>query len=536
MDQAEVDMERPIALSLLDDLSMIDHESRHRAGFVRQWQPRSYPLDDADFRRTTPAGESTKNAAVSDSKSEPHPKNIAATLRRILQLAPEFLIQKDSPLQWPFSLFEYQQAGVERLISADHLLLGDEMGLGKTIQVIAALRILIHRREAQKALIVAPAGIIDQWMRALHLWAPELRCIAVVGGASERASRWDIPTHIKLVSYESLRSDLHHAAGPWDVAILDEGQKIKNAETDASQACKSLRRTRSWVMTGTPLENSLEDLESILGFVLNRRKRLESSEQARQILGAVQLRRRKRDVLADLPPKIITEVPLRLTTAQLAAYDRARHEGIVKLKEQREITITHVLALLMRLKQICNFDPETGSSVKLNDLRERLDEIVLSGNKSLVFSQFTDGNAGVERIAHGLKHLEPLVYTGDLDQDQRDSVIRRFEKEGDRAVLILSLKAGGTGLNLQSASYVIHFDRWWNPATEAQAEDRAHRMGQKSAVSVYRYLVIDTIEQRIDDLIQQKRELFDSVIDGTALEGHQAFTTAELLRVLDADI
>jgi SNF2 family DNA or RNA helicase len=285
-------------------------------------------------------------------------------------------------------------------------------------------------------------------------------------------------------------------------------------------------------MTGTPLENRITDLESILYFVLDRPAKIDSIDRAMSILALTQVRRRKRDVLPDLPPKIVTELPIDLSRQQRESYDLAEREGIVRLTERNEISIPHVLSLITRLKQICNFDPATGASAKLDDLVERLEEIAENGNKALVFTQFAGNDAGAERIAAGMAHLLPLVYTGRLDERERAAVLRRFDEDDTRPVLVLSLKAGGVGLNLQRASYVFHFDRWWNPAAEAQAEDRAHRIGQPGSVNVYRYVVKNSIEERIDRLIREKQELFQSVIDGAENSVLAHLTKADLVRLL----
>jgi SNF2 family DNA or RNA helicase len=180
----------------------------------------------------------------------------------------------------------------------------------------------------------------------------------------------------------------------------------------------------------------------------------------------------------------------------------------------RDIRITHVLELILRLKQICNFCPETGASAKLEDLRERLERATASGEKALVFSQFVDESFGARRIAAALRQHKPLLLTGDIDPSERAAIVAAFERDPARRVMVLSLRAGGIGLNLTVASQVFHFDRWWNPAVEAQAEDRAHRIGQERPVHVAAYLSENTVEERIDEILHDKQALFADVIDG----------------------
>ena len=184
--------------------------------------------------------------------------------------------------------------------------------------------------------------------------------------------------------------------------------------------------------------------------------------------------------------------------------------------------------MITRLKQICNFAPAEDQSAKMDDLRDRLTTLVAEGHKAIVYSQFIDERYGVSRIARLLADFRPLAYTGQLDSQEKELVVERFKTDPGRSVLVLSLRAGGLGLNLQEASYVFHFDRWWNPAVENQAEDRAHRLGQSCPVNVYRYVCINTIEERIVTILEQKRQLFDDIIDDVSLNLASRLTEKEL--------
>ena len=443
---------------------------------------------------------------------------------------------------WFDRLFPFQVEGTNALIARDAVLLADDMGLGKTIQAIAALRALKACGQLESALVVVPAGLIAQWRAQFYEWAPELVFSTVRGPQSDRSWQWRTRADVYIVSYETLRSDFSlnpHApvARTWSAVILDEAQRIKNRDSEAARVCKQLNRSRSWALTGTPLENRLDDTASILEFVqssVSEASANPSADDIRGALTAVQVRRRKADVLPQLPPKMSITVPLELSPAQRHAYDRAEREGVMELRNLgAKVTITHVFELILRLKQICNFCPETGASAKLDDLRERLESIAAGGNRALVFSQFVGAPFGVNHLADMLSEFDPLQYHGGMDQHEREATITRFKRDAHHSALILSLKAGGTGLNLQEASYVFHFDRWWNPATGRQAEDRSHRMGQQNSVTVYSYICADTIEQRIEQILREKQQLFDEVIDGGLDSAPRVLTAADAFALFD---
>ena len=286
-------------------------------------------------------------------------------------------------------------------------------------------------------------------------------------------------------------------------------------------------------MTGTPLENTLDDLASIIEFV----DHVEGMTPLRPVAGAellarhaqLQLRRRKSDVLTELPPKRVIDVTIPLMARQQGAYTRAESEGIVELKAKGEtIQVQHILELITRLKQICNIDPVSGESAKLEDVRERLRVLGEEGHRALLFSQYTDDTFGVAAIARELAEFRPLTYSGDLTSGRRDQVIHEFKTDSLHQILILSLRAGGVGLNLQEASYVFHIDRWWNPAVERQAEDRSHRMGQTFPVTVFKYTCEGTIEEKIQAILATKQQLFDEIVDDVSLDVAARLTSDEL--------
>ncbi len=422
-------------------------------------------------------------------------------------------------LPWPSRFFSYQKDGIERLLLGRSVLLADEMGLGKTIQAIAALRILAARHEVERALIVCPVGLVAQWRRQIRIWAPDLAIATAVGSRDQRMAAWRADAALTLANFESVHADLGARSAVrrrWDVVVVDEAQRIKNPRSDVAVALKSLERRRSWALTGTPLENRLDDLISLLDFTApGEFDRRAMGVGFRGLMDRVQLRRRRAEVLDDLPPKFASVIGLDLTATQRAAYRKAEEEGTVWLRSLgRELRISHVLELILRLKQICNFCPETGRSTKLADLRQRLDEFRASDAKALIFSQFVEEPFGVLQLAKELQNFRPLVIAGGMDQPSRAAAFDSFERDPSRRVMILSLRAGGTGLNLTSACRVVHFDRWWNPAVETQAEDRVHRIGQTRPVQAFAYLCADTVEERIAEILDEKRRLFSDLIDG----------------------
>ncbi len=434
-------------------------------------------------------------------------------------------VGSDLQLDWYGDLMPFQREGVRALLREKKLLLADDMGLGKTVQVIAALRILRAQRRIRSSLVIAPASVLDQWRREIERWAPELTAIIIRGAASDRAWQWKARSDIILVSYDTLRSDfrVHRVRRDmWDVVVADEAQRIKN-RNDTSKRVKRLRRRRSWALTGTPLENNEEELASIMEFVdhseIGPPRRYQPNEALRERHRELQLRRKKNDVLPDLPPKQVTKISIELTRSQRRSYTKAEQDGIVFLKSLgAEVRIRHVLELITRLKQICNADPETGESSKLDNIGERIERLTAQGHRALVFSQYTSKSYGVLAAAAHLRDFDPLTFTGETPEPERAAIIDRFKTREEHKVLVLSLRAGGVGLNLQEASYVFHLDRWWNPAVERQAEDRSHRMGQTVKVNAIKYTCQGTIEERIDRILERKQVLFEQLIDDVSLD------------------
>lgn len=415
----------------------------------------------------------------------------------------------------PFPPFPYQLEGVAFLMPRHSALLADEMGLGKTMQTILALRLMLQAGLVRQALLVCPKPLVFNWCRELRLWAEDLPFEVIGGSLATRRTAWCVSsTPLKIVNYEILTRDadiIDDDALRFDLVILDEAQRIKNRESKTAQAARALRRNRSWALTGTPIENRPEDLINLFAFLDPGRIPAETPPTDLPSLTAdCVLRRVKEQVMTDMPAKIVQDVVLELTPAQREAYDRAETDGVVHLNELGEtISVQHVFELVMRLKQICNFDPLTGESAKLERLQADMAEIASSGRKAIVFSQWVEP---LERLAKVLRPFGPLQYHGKIPGGQRPRILDQFKSDRRSHVLLMSYGTGSVGLNLQFANYVFLFDRWWNPAIEDQAINRAHRIGQKEPVFVKRFVVEATIEERIAQVLQRKRQLFEDLI------------------------
>lgn len=422
-------------------------------------------------------------------------------------------------LRFPFRPFPYQYDGVAFLYPRHQAVLADEMGLGKTMQTIVTMRLLAGQGEIRRILLVCPKPLMTNWQRELDLWAPELPVTVIEGKQSRRTWLWEnAEAGVLLTNYESLVRDAESAARqprPFDLMILDESQRIKNRSSTTNQVVCSIPRRRSWALTGTPIENSIDDLVGIFQFVSPGC--LQPQMKAVAIRHSVRdyvIRRTKEQVLTDLPPKLYRDAELVLTPEQRTSYELAENEGIVRLNQlHSELTIQHVFELVLRLKQICNFDPATGESAKCDRLEADLEECASSGRKALVFSQWV---STLETLRNRLARFNPLEYHGKIPSRHRDSIIERFRNDADCQVLLMSYGAGSVGLNLQFAQYVFLFDRWWNPAVEDQAINRAHRIGAAGPVTVTRFLTTATIEERINSVLEEKRELFNTVFDHSA--------------------
>lgn len=401
-------------------------------------------------------------------------------------------------------LRDYQRVGVEFLSSRSGALLADQMGLGKTVQSLIALRVVRRRTPGARSLIVAPAALQRNWEEEAARWAPELACRRALGGQDDRRAAYMLPFPIVLASYEQVRADrdILMRLPPFETVLLDEAQRIKNASATTSLACRLIPRRRSWAMTGTPVENSPDDLASIFAFVnpglVIRGLR---PREVHELIEPHFLRRMKTEVLEEMPPIEVQDLILELGQAQRTAYTEVEW-----CRDGAEDDMSSIFAQITHLKQLCNFDPDTGDSAKLDALRLILDNAEADEEKVLVFSQYVET---IEWLHRRLADERVTVFHGRQTEDVKQASLDVFRGSEGFRVLLVSLKAGGVGLNLNEASIVVLFDRWWNPAVESQAIERAHRFGREAPLLVYRFLVSDSIEERIDELLRRKGLLFD---------------------------
>jgi SNF2 family DNA or RNA helicase len=453
----------------------------------------------------------------------------------LLQPPLELLVGSEQ-LSFPFDPFPYQLDGIAFLFPRYAAVLADEMGLGKTMQAISTIRLLLCSGEVRNVLLICPKPLVSNWLREFSVWAPEIPVASIEGNSPTRQWQWTSPDiAVKIANYELLMRDRDAVLDSdqhFDLVVLDEAQRIKNQKNTTSTIVREISRTRSWALTGTPVENSPEDLVGIFEFLSPGY--LKADMPMASIAKATRdhmLRRTKDMVLDDMPPKLYRDADLDLTPEQRATYEKAESEGVVQLEKlDEQLTIQHVFELVLRLKQICNFDPATGSSAKLERLVADMEEVAASGQKAILFSQWVNS---IDQMRPALERFGTLEYHGRIPHKQREGVIAQFKQDPSKHIILMSYGAGSVGLNLQFCRYVFLFDRWWNPAIEDQAINRAHRIGAAGSVTVTRMLMAGTIEQRIAAVLDQKREMFDELFNDAKMPGSVGLSREEIFGLFD---
>ena len=492
--------------------------------------------------------------------------------------SPDGLAKVDPGEALQATLRPYQETGLRWLYFLTRLGLGaclaDDMGLGKTIQVLALLQTFNEQPKgsAQKtpSLLVAPASLLANWAIEAARFTPRLKIVIAhpsFQAADEMGAMSDErlgDTDLVVTSYATLLRQSWIGQTSWRLVVLDEAQAIKNPNAKQTRAVKSLRAKARLVLTGTPIENNLRDLWSIFDFVnpgllgsakafAEFAKTLASQPHIsyaplRRLVQPYILRRLKTDksIIADLPDKTEVKAFCHLTRKQAALYQAAVAELEENLKQSGDGIARRglVLSSLMRLKQICNHpsqwlgdgDYDENDSGKFERLREIGETIASRQEKLLVFTQFKEIIPSLERLLTAAFGRPGLVLHGETPIAKRRDLVNAFQEDERTPFFVLSIKAGGSGLNLTSASHVVHFDRWWNPAVENQATDRAYRVGQKRNVLVHKFVCRGTIEAKIDLLIESKRQLADDFLAAGAEINLTEMGDRELLRLVALDL
>jgi hypothetical protein len=476
---------------------------------------------------------------------EPGLRSVLAELAQEVEVGPP-------PAALSATLRAYQARGVAWLVHRTRLglgaLLADDMGLGKTVQLIALLCGLVERMpDSGPTLLVCPASLVGHWERELGRFAPSLRVLRHHGasrqkGAAELRAQAG-PHDVLVTTYGLVRRDAAMLAEVgWGTIVCDEAQNVKNPSAAQARAVRGLPAQRRVALTGTPVENRLTELWSLMEFLnpgllgplerfrreialpIERERDARAARWLRAATAPFLLRRLKSDptLLPELPEKQVNKVWCALSDEQALLYKAAVDRSLSTLAGVAGIERQgRVLKLLTDLKQICNHPAHFlgddsalgGRSGKLERAAEILEELVDAGDRALVFTQYVEmGNRLVTYLGQRLGREVPLFHGG-LPLAERDAIVRAFQEDpSGPPVLVLSLRAGGTGLNLTKASHVLHFDRWWNPAVEDQATDRAHRIGQVRRLQVHQLVCLGTLEERIDRLLDQKRGLAEAAV------------------------
>lgn len=481
----------------------------------------------------------------------------------------------DPPAGFYGQLRPYQAKGVSWMhFLARHgfgACLADDMGLGKTVQLLAlALHYVasVSRAKRKPMLIVCPASVVYNWQRETQRFAPSLRVMVHHGADRSTGKEFaaEAKAHDLVITTYALatRDSRMLNQVEWSGVVLDEAQNIKNPSTKQARSIKRLKAAFRVALTGTPIENRLTELWSIMDFLnpgylgtlksfkanyatpIERRGDEERAERLRKVVAPFVLRRLKTDpsVIQDLPEKEEIKTYCNLTPEQATLYEAFIQTSLEQVERSRGMQRRGmILSMLTGLKQICNHPVNflkdksslMGRSGKLTRLLEMLDEVVSAGDSALVFTQFVEMGELLEASLKDALDCDVLFLHGRVPARKRAEMVQRFQsQDGQPSVFILSLRAGGTGLNLTNASRVFHYDRWWNPAVEDQATDRAFRIGQTRNVQVYKFICRGTLEERIDAMIEEKKALADNII-GSGEDWITELTTDELRRLIALD-
>ncbi len=472
------------------------------------------------------------------------------------------------PKSFHATLRPYQKSGYTWLNYMDKLgfgaCLADDMGLGKTVQVLAYLEKLRKSKKKAQALLVIPASLLGNWQKEAEKFSPEMDVLLLHGKTAPNLTKifQEQKSFLTITTYGMAARIKELQDVEWDCVVLDEAQAIKNPGTKQTREIKKLKSRMRIIMTGTPIENDLTNLWSLFDFL--NKGLLGGSEEFREyckeleehpegymklktMVSPFMLRRVKTDknIISDLPEKLETVDYVTLTKKQIVLYRKVVADMERLIRETDGIKRSGiVLTTIMKLKQICNHpDQYLGQSAyaekesgKLQLLKELCETIFEKRERVLVFTQFKEITEYLADFLNGIFHTKGYVLHGGTPVAKRGKIVEEFQGESYVPFLVVSVKAGGTGLNLTKANHVIHFDRWWNPAVENQATDRAFRIGQKKNVMVHKLVCEGTIEEKIDAMINSKKELAENVIGSGGEKWITEMSNEELMSMLRLDI
>ena len=404
-------------------------------------------------------------------------------------------------------LLPFQEYGVDWLVSQDRAILADDMGLGKTFQALAAISKLILEGEIARTLIICPRSLVFTWYAEIKKWTPYLSATAVIPSGNAAESVWKSRTgkaQIIITSYEQLRTNSNFMKEQAQLVICDEAHKLRNRSSNLSQSFRNLSSKKVWFLTGTPVERDSEDFATLFSLLLPKKFTPSDHKLGIDVLKTrakpYLLRRRKSEVLTELPPMLERKEFLELSPEQLRSYRATLSDSE-----------TSTLVKFGKLRHICDLDPVSGTSTKLDRIQELLEEISNLGERAVVFSYWRKPLTALAEILEKKNPGSTQLLTSEMDLIRRDSAITNFRNKN--LILLASAKIASEGLTLVEANHAIFINQWWNPSSNEQARDRIRRLGQQRTTYMYSFTTVDTIEEKIDEILERKEVTNEDLVN-----------------------
>jgi SNF2 family DNA or RNA helicase len=408
-------------------------------------------------------------------------------------------------------LLPFQVYGVDWLSSLDRAMLADDMGLGKTFQALAGISKMILEGEVTRILIICPRSLVFTWYAEIKKWTPYLSATAVIPSGNAAESVWKSRTgksQIIITSYEQLRTNSNYMIEQAQLVVCDEAHKLRNRSSNLSQSFRNLSPQKVWFLTGTPVERDSEDFATLFSLLLPKIFTPSDHKLGIDILKSrakpYLLRRRKSEVLKELPPMLERQEFLELSTEQARSY-----------REMLSDSETSTLVKFGKLRHICDLDPVTGTSTKLDRIQELLEEISNLGEKAVIFSYWRKPLTALSEILEKKSPGSTQLLTSEMDLVQRDLAIQNFKNRN--VTLLASAKIASEGLTLVEANHAIFINRWWNPSSNEQARDRIRRLGQQRTTYMYSFTTIDTIEEKLDEILNRKEITNEDLVNAMSM-------------------